>query len=183
MMRARQQQVGGWGCGAVLTDIRVAGLVVILGRQDTARDHPLGGVPVAAVDASHPHTSPPPDSHVCRPVHDTLSLLPPLPQVPRPEGRKFVKRQIRHPHFLNESVQEVAAQVAALPPGECRMRPSVKGPQMLGLTLKLHESPGQAPDDPPLHIIKHYDIKEVRGCGGLLASCVCGAVHVHECGA
>jgi hypothetical protein len=81
--------------------------------------------------------------------------------MPRPEGRKFIKRQIRHPMFLNESVQEVAAQVAALQVGECRMRPSVKGPQQLGLTLKLHERPGQDLDDPPLHIIKHYDIKEV----------------------
>jgi hypothetical protein len=101
-----------------------------------------------------------------------------LPQVPRPEGRKFVKRQIRHPHFLNESVQEVAAQVAALPPGECRMRPSVKGPQMLGLTLKLHESPGQDQDDPPLHIIKHFDIKEVRGRATL--HCVPDVCHVRR---
>jgi hypothetical protein len=91
----------------------------------------------------------------------TACGMPATLQVPRPEGRKTIKRQIHHPMILNESVQEVAAQVAVLQVGECCMHPSVKGLQQLGLTVKLHEVPGPGPEDPPLHIIKHYDIKEV----------------------
>jgi hypothetical protein len=77
--------------------------------------------------------------------------------------------------------QDVASHVATLPVGDCRMRPSSKGVQMLGLTLKLHQSrsaAGAGPEDAPLPIIKHFDIREVRGGA---AGCACARACECKC--
>ncbi|KAK9828928.1 hypothetical protein WJX72_002842 [[Myrmecia] bisecta] len=73
--------------------------------------------------------------------------------------RNFTNRPIRHPKFKNVSMADAAGLVAEAEVGDCILRPSPKGNQMICLTLKVH-----AGEEGPL--VLHQDIQEAKKGGG-----------------